>query len=229
DRQGRFSTQLFERYQRSEKALVAALGEMYVQGVSTRKVKAITEELCGQEFSASTISAINQRLDEELERFMCRRLEEEYPDVILDARYERVRQEGIISSRAVLIAIGVDWEGRRQVLGVELANRESRSSWRDFLAGLKGRGLYGVEFVVSDNHQGLKAAIREMLPEAVWQRCYVHFLRNALDYVPRKVDDECLRELRWFYDRRELAEVGRDLAQWLAKWQAKYPKLTSWV
>src|SRR5882724_8172768 len=131
DRQGRFSTELFERYQRSEMALVAALGEMYVQGVSTRKVKAITEELCGQEFSASSISAINQRLDEELECFMCRRLEEEYPYVILDARYEKVRQEGIIGSRAVLVAIGVDWEGRRQILGVELANRESSSSWKE--------------------------------------------------------------------------------------------------
>ena len=136
---------------------------------------------------------------------------------------------GRSKSQAVLIAIGVDWEGRRQVLGVELANRESRSSWRDFLAGLKARGLYGVEFVVSDNHEGLKAAIREVLPEAVWQRCYVHFLRNTLDYVPRKVDDDCLMELRWFYDRRDLAEVRRDLAVWLAKWQAKYPKLTSWV
>ena len=135
----------------------------------------------------------------------------------------------MIQSQAVLVAIGVDWEGRRQVLGVELANRESRSSWRDFLAGLKGRGLFGVEFVVSDDHQGLKAAIREVLPEAVWQRCYVHFLRNTLDYVPRKVDDDCLMELRWFYDRRDLAEVRRDLAAWLAKWQAKYPKLTSWV
>jgi putative transposase len=135
----------------------------------------------------------------------------------------------VIQSQAVLIAIGVDWEGRRQVLGVELANRESRSSWRDFLVGLKRRGLFGVEFVVSDDHQGLKAAIREVLPEAVWQRCYVHFLRNALDYVPRKVDDDCLMELRWFYDRRDLAEVRRDLAQWLAKWQAKYPKLTDWV
>jgi putative transposase len=115
------------------------------------------------------------------------------------------------------------------VLGVELANRESRSSWRDFLAGLKARGLFGVEYVVSDNHAGLKAAIREVLPEAAWQRCYVHFLRNALDYVPRKVDDDCLMELRWFYDRRDLAEVRRDLAAWLAKWQGKYPKLTTWV
>jgi putative transposase len=230
DRQGRFSTQLFERYQRSERALVAALGEMYVQGVSTRKVKAITEELCGQEFSASTISAINQRLDEELERFMCRQLEEEYSYVILDARYERVRQEGIISSRAVLVAIGVDWEGRRQVLGVELANRESSSSWKEFLLRLKSRGLRGVIFVVSDDHPGLKSAIAQVLPEALWQRCYVHFLRNALDYLPRrKADDDCLTELRWFYERRNVEEARRDLTAWLAKWQGKYPKLCEWV
>ena len=230
DRQGRFSTQLFERYQRSERALVAALGEMYVQGVSTRKVKAITEELCGQEFSASTISAINQRLDEELERFMCRQLEEEYSYVILDARYERVRQEGIISSRAVLVAIGVDWEGRRQVLGVELANRESSSSWKEFLLRLKSRGLRGVIFVVSDDHPGLKSAIAQVLTEALWQRCYVHFLRNALDYLPRrKADDDCLTELRWFYERRNVEEARRDLTAWLAKWQGKYPKLCEWV
>ncbi|MER8912203.1 IS256 family transposase, partial [Mesorhizobium sp. M0854] len=141
----------------------------------------------------------------------------------------RAREAGVIASQAVLVAIGVDWEGRRQVLGVELANRESHSSWREFVTGLKNRGLAGVEFVVSDDHPGLRAAIREVLPEAVWQRCYVHFLRNALDYVPRKVDDDCLMELRWFYDRRDLAEVKRDLAQWIAKWQAKYPKLVNWV
>jgi len=97
------------------------------------------------------------------------------------------------------------------------------------MARLKQRGLAGVEFVVSDDHPGLRAAIGELLPEAVWQRCYVHFLRNALDYVPRKVDDDCLMELRWFYDRRDLAEVKRDLAQWIAKWQAKYAKLVDWV
>ena len=196
DRQGRFCTQLFERYQRSEKALVAALAQMYVQGVSTRKVKAITEELCGQEFSASSISTINKRLDEELERFMRRRLEEDYPYLIVDARYEKVRQEGVIRSRAVLVAIGVDWEGRRQILGVELANRESSTSWKEFLLGLKSRGLRGVLFAVSDDHPGLKRAIAEVLGEAFWQRCYVHFLRNALDYLPRKANDDCLTELR---------------------------------
>jgi transposase-like protein len=224
DRAGRFSTELFERYQRSEKALVAALAEMYVQGVSTRKVKAITEELCGHSFSAAAISAINTRLDEELAQFAGRRLDEAYPYLILDARYERVRETGVIGKQAVLLAIGIGWDGRRSILAVELANRESRSSWREFLLQLRQRGLSGVEFVVSDDHAGLRQAIIEVLPEAAWQRCYVHFLRNALDYVPRKVDDDCLRELRWLYDRRDLGE-----AAWLAKWQATYPKLCGWV
>ena len=123
DREGRFSTELFERYQRSERALVAALAEMYVQGVSTRKVKAITEELCGHSFSASSISAINQRLDASLAQFAGRALAEAFPYLILDARYERVREAGLIASHAVLIAIGIDWDGRRQVLAVEVADR----------------------------------------------------------------------------------------------------------
>jgi transposase-like protein len=229
DRNGRFSTELFERYQRSERALVAALAEMYVQGVSTRKVKAITEELCGHSFSASSISTINKKLDENLAQFATRRLSEAFPYLILDARYEKVREAGVIASHAVLIAIGIDWDGRRQVLGVELANRESRSSWRDFLLGLRERGLTGVEFVVADDHAGLKAAIREVLSEAAYQRCYVHFLRNALDYVPRKVDDDCLQELRWLYDRRDLAEARADLVAWIGKWQAKYPRLIAWA
>jgi putative transposase len=229
DRLGRFRTEVFERYQRSEKALVAALAEMYVQGVSTRKVKAITEELCGHEFSASTISRINQRLDEELAKFAGRRLEEAYPYLILDARYEKVREDGVIRSRAVLIAIGIDREGRRCVLATELANRESQTSWKDFLLSLQKRGMAGVEFVVSDDHPGLKQAIIEMLPGAVWQRCYVHFLRNALDHLPRKADDDCTTELRWIYDRRNVEEARRDLAAWLGRWAGKYPKLCDWV
>ena len=161
DRDGRFSTELFERYQRSERALGAALAEMYVQGVSTRKVKAITEELCGHSSSASAISTINKKLDESLAQFASRQLGEALPYLILDARYEKVREAGVITSQAVLIAIGIDWDGRRQVLGIEVANRESRSSWRDFLLSLRQRGLTGVEFVVADDHAGLKAAIRE--------------------------------------------------------------------
>jgi putative transposase len=222
DRQGQFSTQVFERYQRSEKALVSALAEMYIQGVSTRKVKQITEELCGHSFSASSISAIVKRLDDQLAQFASRTLEEAYPYLILDARYEKVRDCGAIRSRAVMIAIGIDWEGRRQILAVELANRESASSWKDFILGLKQRGLKG-------DHAGLKKALTETLPEAVWQRCYVHFLRNALDHLPRKADDDCLRELRWIYDRRDLTEARKDMAAWLLRWQEKYPKLCAWV
>jgi putative transposase len=229
DRDGRFSTELFQRYQRSEKALDGTLAEMYVQGVSTRKVKAVTEALCGHSFSASAISSINKSLDEALQAFAERRLSEPFPYLILDARYERVREAGVISSQAVLIAVAVDGEGRRQILGVDLANRESRTRWRDFLLALKGRGLFGVEFVVSDDHEGLRQAIREVLPGAFWQRCYVHFLRNALDHLPPRLADDCLQELRWIYDRCELGEVSRDIAAWLAKWRAKHSKLCDWV
>ena len=229
DRDGRFSTELFERYQRSEQALVATLAEMYVQGVSTRKVKAITEELCGHSFSASAISAINKRLDESLAAFAQRPLAEPFPYLILDARYEKVREGGIVTSQAVLIAVGIDWDGRRQILSVEMANRESRSSWKEFLLGLRARGLHGVELVVADDHAGLRAAIREVLAEAAFQRCYVHFLRNALDYLPRKADDDCLQELRWLYDRRSVEEARRDLAAWVTKWGTRYPRLVAWV
>ncbi|WP_102046576.1 IS256 family transposase, partial [Sinorhizobium medicae] len=213
---------LFERYQRSERALVATLAEMYVQGVSTRKVKAITEELCGHAFSASSISAINKRLDESLKAFAERPLQEPFAYLILDARYEKVREAGVVMSQAVLIAVGIDWDG-------EMAGRESRSAWKDFLVRLKGRGLKGVELVVSDDHAGLVAAIGEVIPEAAWQRCYVHFLRNALDHLPRKHGDDCLQELRWLYDRRDLDEAKADLAAWLGKWSVRYPRLTSWV
>lgn len=229
DRAGQFSTEIFERYQRSEKALSAALFEMYVQGVSTRKVKAITEELCGHGFSASAVSAVVKKLDASLTAFARRRLEQPYPYLILDARYEKVREGGTVGSQAVLLAVAIDWDGRRQIVGAEMASRESGSSWKDFLVGLKERGLHGVDFVVSDDHAGLKKAIREVLPEAAWQRCYVHFLRNALDHVSTKVDDDCFQELRWMYDRRELAEVRRDLAAWLDKWQGKYSRLCNWV
>ena len=229
DRDGRFSTDLFARYQRSEQALVSALAQMYIEGVSTRKVKAITEELCGHSVSASTISRINKRLDKTLTAFATRQLEEPTPYLILDARYEKVREAGVIRSRAVLIAIGINWEGRRQVLAVDLAERESRSSWKQFLSTLRDRGLHGVEYVVSDDHDGLRRAIQEVLTDAAWQRCYVHFLRNALDHIPRKADDDCLQELRWLYDRRNVDEARSDLAAWIARWQRKYPKLTDWV
>ncbi len=229
DRNGLFSTEIFERYQRSEQALVLALMAMYVMGVSTRKTKKITEELCGHAFSASTISRLNKQLDGKLKAFHRRRLEEKYAYLMLDARYERVREGGVVRSRAVLIAIGINLEGHRCVLGAQLANRESRTTWRDFLQGLKERGLQGVELVVSDAHEGLRKAIAETLPDAFWQRCYVHFTRNARDHMPRKADDDCWTELRWLYDRRNISEARTDLAAWLRKWGDKYAAMCEWV
>jgi putative transposase len=229
DRNGLFSTELFERYARSEKALLSALTEMYVQGVSTRKVKAITEELVGHAFSASSISGIVKRLDGELERFMKRQLSEPFAYLIVDARYEKVRVDHVIRDQAVMIALGIGWDGRRQVLAIEVAHRESGPSWTAFLKSLKDRGLHGVEYVVSDDHEGLKKAIRETLTGVDWQRCYVHFLRNALDHLPRKGDGECLQELRWMYDRRSLKEAKSDLSAWIKKWGDRYAKLVDWV
>ena len=153
-----------------------------------------------------------QTLDEELQKFAQRRLEEPYPYLIVDALYEKVREDGAVRSQAVLIAIGINWEGRRNVLAVELAHRETASSWKELLVGLRKRALQGVEFVVSDDHAGLRRAIQEVLPEAVCQRCYVHFLRNALDYLPRKAYDDCLMALRWIYDRRNLEEARQHVA-----------------
>lgn len=229
DRQGRFSTEIFDRYQRSEKTLVSALAEMYVQGVSTRKVKAITEQLCGHQFSASAISAMVRKLDEHLQEFSKRELEEEFPYLILDARYEKVREGGAVRSRAVQIAIGVDKTGHRQVLGVEIANRESGNSWKDFLKSLRERGLRGVEFVVSDDHPGLKKAVPMLFPESLWQRCYVHFLRNCLDYLPRNAEENCHKELRRLYDKQDIAEARACLADWLKKWSGKYGRLCDFV
>jgi len=203
DRDGRFSTELFERYQRSEQALVASLAEMYVQGVSTRKVKAVTEELCGHAFSASAISAVNKRLDEGLAAFARRRLEEPFAYLVLDARYERVREAGVVGSRAVLVAIGVDRDGRRQVLAGELAGRESRSSWKDFLLGLKERGLHGVGFAVADDHAGLKAALREVLPDAFVQRCRVHTIRTQSTVCP----PGSLTTGRWAVQRDDMTDL----------------------
>jgi putative transposase len=229
DREGKFSTELFERYQRSEKALLTSLSEMYIQGVSTRKVKAITEELCGYEFSASTVSNINKTLDEQLNMFAQRPLLANYPYIMLDARYEKIREGGMVTSQAVLIAIGITEEGKKEVLSVELTNRESKTSWWEFLCGLKARGLTGVRFIVSDSHEGLKRSIAEVFPEAIWQRCFVHFLRNVLDYLPRKNDEGCLKELRAVYENKTLQEALRSKEAWLEKWRKKYLKLCDWV
>ena len=170
DRDGQFQTELFERYQRSEKAFVLAMLQMYVEGVSTRKVSAITEALCGLEVSKSQVSALTQKLDAEVAEWRNRPLSEEYPYLIFDARYEKVRRGGTVVSQGVLVAIGISQAGYREVLGTWVAESESEASWGSVFSELKQRGLRGVRYVVSDDHAGMVKAIERHFQGAVWQR-----------------------------------------------------------
>ena len=171
DREGTFSTRLFSRYQRNEKASVVALMEMYVEGVSTRKVKDITEELCGTSFSKSLVSSLTGSLDAEMEAWRSRPLEAEtYPYLFVDARYEKVRVGPRVVSQGVLLVSAVREDGLREILAVEVADTESEATYQELFRSLKGRGLSGVELVVSDEHEGLKAAISGHFQGASHQR-----------------------------------------------------------
>jgi transposase-like protein len=181
---GSFSTKLFQRYQRSEKALVLALMEMVVQGVSTRRVKKITTELCGREFAKSTVSRLTKRLDEQVKAWDERPLEGEYPFLVLDALHVKVRRQGGIRSTAVLLAVGINEEGQREILGLHTALSETEEAWKSFLTKLSKRGLTGVEHVTSDRDRGLKEAIRQQLPGVIWTPCHAHLRRNVLDDTP---------------------------------------------
>lgn len=197
DRDGTFSTDLFARYQRSEQALVTTLMEMYVQGVSTRKVAAITEELCGTSISKSQVSALVGRLDPELAAWRSRPLTAAaYPYLVVDARYEHARVDGRVVSLGVLIVAGVRDDGRREILAVEEADTESEATYHDLFKRLKERGLRGVELVTSDDHQGLTAAIERHFQGASWQRCQVHFMRNVLGMVSLRHRPRLGEELR---------------------------------
>lgn len=183
---GSFSTKLFARYQRSEKALVSALMEMVIQGVSTRRVKKITTELCGHEFTKSTVSRLTKRLDKQVKAWAERPLEGKYPFVILDGMHIKVRRQRAVRSTAVLIAVGINEAGQREILGLHVALSETEDAWSSFLDSLKARGLTGVEHVTSDRDRGLKEAIQKQLPGVIWTPCHAHLRRNILDDTPEK-------------------------------------------
>jgi len=217
-RDGSFSTDLFENYQRSEKALLLSLMEMVIQGVSTRKVSEITETLCGTGFSKSTISALCQTLDPAVDSFRYRSLDRHYPFVIADAIYMKVREDHRIRSKGFLIAIGVNAEGSREVLGFTVADGESKEGWSSFFEELKARGLRDVDLVVSDDHGGLKSAIQEQFHGASWQRCQTHFSKNVLDKTPKKVHSEVKTGLNDLYNAPDLTaaiERKEHLLDWM--------------
>jgi putative transposase len=230
DREGTFSTRLFARYQRNEKALVLALMEMYVEGVSTRKVKDITEELCGASFSKSLVSSLAGRLDAELSAWRSRRLEaESYPYLFVDARYEKVRLGGRVVSQGVLLVSGVSEDGFREILGAEVADTESEATYQGLFRSLKARGLSGVELVVSDAHGGLKAAISRHFQGASWQRCQVHYARNLLGTVGAARRKDLAAGLRGVFAAPTREQALRGAEELAEAWRASHPKVAEHI
>ncbi len=229
DREGRFSTELFERYQRSEKALVLSLMEMYVQGVSTRKVKKITEQLCGVEVSRSVVSELAKGLDEQIEAWRTCEIEEEYPYLIVDALFEKVRHGLHVKSDAVLVVTGISTDGYRRHLGVWLADVESKQTWLDAFGELKERGLKGVHYVVSDKHQGIEAAVARRFQGCVWHRCQAHFRRNLCQKLrasDRSRGEEIMNEITRAPSIQDAREALADAVEELSE---KYSDVADWL
>jgi transposase-like protein len=228
-RDGGFYPQSLEKGIRSERALKLALAEMYVQGVSTRKVAAITEQLCGFEVSSTQVSRAAAELDAVLTAWRTRPLAE-YAYVFLDARYEKVRQDGQVRDAAVLIASGVDAQGKRAVLGVSVALGEQELHWRTFLQSLVERGLRGVQLITSDAHAGLKAARLAVFGGVPWQRCQFHLQQNAQAYVPKQeMKREVAAAIRAVFNAASLHEAKRLLGETVQRYRSIAPKLATWM
>ena len=228
-RGAKFYPRALERGSRSERALCLALAEMYVQGVSTRKVSKITEELCGCEISSSDVSRATALLDKEFEQWRTRPLGL-IKYLILDARYEKVRHGGRVVDCAVLVAIGVDAEGHRSILGVSVSLSEAEVHWRAFFKSLLARGLHGVEMICSDAHAGLKEARRACFHGVPWQRCQFHLMHNALAHVPRQeMKREAMDDLKSVLDAADQRTATEQLARVVRKYQSSAPALAAWM
>jgi transposase-like protein len=223
-REGSFAPEIFERYRRNEQALVLALMEMVVNGVSTRKVARITEELCGTSFSKSTVSRLAMGLDARVQAFLGRKLEGGYPFVIVDAMFTKVRGDGPVVSKALLIASGVRTDGHREVLGLAIGDAESASTWGDFFRSLKRRGVDGVDFVISDDHAGLVDAIAKNFSGATWQRCQVHVMRNLLGHAPARERTAVLEAAKLIFGSTDLTEARRRHVEFAERFAKTAPK-----
>ena len=228
-RDGRFYPSALEKGLRSERALKLALAEMYVCGVSTRKVARITEELCGFEVSSTAVSRAASELDEALSAWRSRPLGECHY-LYLDARYEKVRQEGRVRDVAVLLASGVGPDGKRSVLGVSVSLSEHEVHWRNFLTSLVERGLRGVRLIVSDDHCGLKAARKAVFGGIPWQRCQFHLQQNASAYVPRQeMKQEVAADIRTIFNSRDKQEAQTRLKETIEKYTQSASRLAGWM
>lgn len=228
-REGGFYPQALEKGLRSERALKLALAEMYVQGVSTRKVAAITEKLCGFAVTSTQVSRAAALLDEQLAQWRERPLGR-MKYLYLDARYEKVRFDGQVRSAAVLVAMGVNLEGKREVLGVSVSLSEQEAHWRAFLQSLVQRGLSGVELVISDAHVGIQQACRAVFGGLPWQRCQCHLQRNAQAYVPKQdMKREVAADIRAVFNAANRHDAETLLAQAVEKYASKAAKLANWM
>lgn len=228
-RKGEFYPSFLEKGLRSERSLKLALAEMYIQGVSTRKVNAILEELCGLNISSSEVSRAAQLLDEELHNFRERKLGK-YAYLILDARYEKVRQGGCVRDSAVLIAFGVDENGKREVLGVSIALSEAEVHWRNFLETLQARGLQGLKCIVSDAHSGLRASLQAVLGSIPWQRCQFHLQQNAQSYVTKRAKKSAVAQsIKAIFNAENRHEAERLLELSAVKYEQEMPQLAKWM
>lgn len=224
-----FYPSALEKGVRSERALKLAIAEMYVQGVSTRRVTEVMQQLCGLEVSSTQVSRATKLLDEELIAWRQRPIGE-VPYLVLDARYEKVRHGGSVVSCAVLIAVGVAPDGHRVLLGVSVSLSEAEVHWREFLSSLQDRGLHGVKMIVSDDHGGLKAAREARFAGVPWQRCQFHLQQNAGHYVPRlSMRAEVAADLRAIFDAPDRAEADRRLEMAIRKYEKTAPKLAAWL
>jgi putative transposase len=223
-REGVFSTELFARYQRSEQALILTLMEMVVNGVSTRKVARITEELCGTAFAKSTVSDLCKGLDPFVAAWNERDLgERRYPFVLVDALVLKVREAGRVRAVSALVAVGVNEAGYREILGLQLGGSESERSWVGLFTWLKGRGLTGVDLVVSDHHGGLVKAIRLQFQGATWQRCQTHLSANVADATPKALQEEVQGRLRALFDAPDAETARLLLTKFAADFEHRAP------
>jgi putative transposase len=230
DENGRpFYPKSLERGVRSERAMILAMAEMYVQGVSTRKVTAVVQELCGLEVTSTQVSRAAAQLDEQLGAWRNRSIGQ-ITYLVLDARYEKVRHDGAIVSCALLTAIGVGPDGKRSILGCSVQLSEAETHWRKFLQSLLDRGMHGVKLVVSDDHAGLKAARQAVMPGVPWQRCQFHAIQNAMAHVPKvAMRTEVARDLRRIFDADETAEAERRLRDAVTRYHKTAPQLAAWL
>jgi putative transposase len=224
-----FYPSALEKGIRSERALKYAMAEMYIQGVSTRKVTSVLKKLCGLEISSTQVSNASKLLDEELEKWRNRPIGR-IQFLQLDARYEKVRQDGMVLSCAVLVATGVMEDGKRIVLGTSVSLSEAEIHWRTFLLDLKKRGLHGIKMITSDDHSGLKSALRSVFPSVPWQRCQVHIQRNAVSYIPKlDMRKGVANDIRNIFNAPNQSEAERLLDLSIEKYKKSASKLSSWM